>query len=126
INGTILVFMFLYYIFTDSYLGLMLIVVLLSLFFISFSSLFFVRNKVDLTLETFHSFYKNQNESLFAYISNNGLLPIATMKIKIEVTNKLIDEHVKEDVYISLNGKSDLTVPVTLNSKYVGQIEVKI
>src|SRR5699024_1732618 len=126
IHGTILVFMFLYYIFTDSYLGLMLIVVLLSLFLISFLSLLFVRNKVDLTIEPFHSFYKNQDEPLFIHITNNGLLPIATLKVKIEILNKLIDKHIKEDVYISLNGKSDLTVPVTLNSKYVGQIEVKI
>lgn len=126
INGTILVFMFLYYIFTDSYLGLMLIVVSLSLFLISFLSLLFVRNKVDLTIEPFHSFYKNQDEPLFIHITNNGLLPIATLKVNIEILNKLIDKHIKEDVYISLNGKSDLTVPVTLNSKYVGQIEVKI
>jgi len=126
INGTILVFMFLYYIFTDSYLGLMLIVVSLILFLISFLSLLFARNKITLTFETFHSFYKNQNESLFVHISNNSLLPIATIKIKMEVTNRLIDEQIKEDVYISLNGKSNLTVPITLNSRYVGQVEVKV
>src|SRR5699024_10981001 len=126
INGTILVFMFLYYIFTDSYLGLMLIVVSLILFLISFLSLLFARNKITLPFETFHSFYKNQNESLFVHISNNSLLPIATIKIKMEVTNRLIDEQIKEDVYISLNGKSNLTVPITLNSRYVGQVEVKV
>jgi len=126
INGLLLLFVIVFYIFSDDYIALLLLVLTMTLYLLSLFLPLIVKNKIDITVDSNHSFYKSEKGTLYLHVSNRSLLPIPKLKCHVQVHNILVDEQFYKDVYIALNGKSTITVPLSLMSNYVGKVAIEV
>lgn len=118
----LLVFVLLFYVFNDSYVALLLLILTISLFTFSCILVLFVRKKVQLTIENKRSIYNNQNGLFTLHVKNNSLFPVTKVKFGLRIHNVLTNEQYSDHFYTALNGKESKSIPIQLKSKYVGKI----
>lgn len=126
LNGLLFVFVSLFYIFSDTYLALVLLILICVLFVTSLLVSFIVKNKVEMTLDSSHSFYRGEEGTFKIRLINRSFLPIIRLKFYVQIENVMIDEQYAQEINLSLKGKSQTSLPLHLQSEAVGKIRMWI
>src|SRR5690625_2017732 len=115
-NSMFLLFVVLFYTFSDSYLAFLLFAVTIFLYLFAFVFMFTFKNKVDITIDSSSSVYKNPRGNFHVHLENRSLLPITKLRYEVQTCNVLIDEQTSDDFYMAVNGKSGISIPVSVKS----------
>lgn len=126
LNGILLLFVIWFYIFSDSYISLLLLVITMMLLIVSSFIPVVVKSKIDIAIDSSHSFYKHEKGSFDLHIQNKSILPMTKLKCTIQIHNILTEEQTDEVFYTALNGKSKITAPFDLTSDSIGKIHIKV
>ncbi|HLR59783.1 MAG TPA: DUF58 domain-containing protein [Pseudogracilibacillus sp.] len=120
------VFSIFFFIFDDSYLGLLLLILTGVLIFLLILNIFLLKNKVLFDLKTEGIIFKNELGRLMIEVKNNSILPISKVTIYLEFENKLTNELGTKKVSLSINSRESVSLPLDVSSQYCGQIQVSV
>lgn len=120
------VFSIFFFIFDDSYLGLLLLILTGVLIFLLILNIFLLKNKVLFDLKTEGIILKNELGRLMIEVKNNSILPISKVTIYLEFENKLTNELGTKKVSLSINSRESVSLPQDVSSQYCGQIQVSV
>lgn len=121
-----LIFSVIFFIFDDSYLGLLLLIVTGIVVISLLLNIALLKNKLQFKLNTEGTVHKNESGRLTIKVKNKSLLPLSKVNILIEFENKLTNELDTKAFVLSLTSKESVSLPINMSSKYCGQIGVKI
>src|SRR5690625_1745778 len=121
-----LIFVIIFYIFSDHYIGLILLALTLLLGIILFLNIVLMKNKLDFTMSTTGTVHKGENGIIQVTVENNSVLPVAKVKVFLQFENELTKEVQDETVFLSLNIKGTKQLPLQLNSTYCGHIQINL
>lgn len=121
-----IIFSIVFFIFEDSYLGLILLILNVVLTSLLIFNIIILKNKLTFELKTEGTVHKNEVGRLTIQVENKSLLPVSKIKLHIQFENKLTNELDTKIFFISLNRRSKELVPLDLSSKYCGQIRVTV
>lgn len=127
IIGTVcLVFSLLFYILSDSYFALLLLVMTIVLGFFLSAYMMYIKNKVQITLHTSGSVIKNERGSLFIKVKNKTIVPIAKVKCSLHIHNHITGETHHDVFDVAVNGKTTESITFNLESKHCGKIDIML
>lgn len=121
-----IIFSIVFFIFEDSYLGILLLILNLVLTSLLIFNIIILKNKLTFELKTEGTVHKNEVGRLTIQVENKSLLPVSKIKLHIQFENKLTNELEEDEFSLSLNSRSKEFVPLDLSSKYCGQIRVTV
>lgn len=120
------VFSVVFFIFDDSYLGLLLLVLTGVLLILLILNIVLLKNKLTFDLQTEGTVHKNEPGRLTIQVKNKSVLPISKVRVSVEFENKLTDELDTKAFVLSLNSRGSESLPLDMSSKYCGQIRVRV
>lgn len=121
-----IIFSIVFFIFEDSYLGILLLILTVVLTSLLIFNIIILKNKLIFELKTEGTVHKNEIGRLSIQVKNKSLLPVAKVKLHIQFENKLTNELEEDEFSLSLNSRSKELVPLDLSSKYCGHIHVNV
>ncbi|MCR2043948.1 DUF58 domain-containing protein [Anaerosalibacter massiliensis] len=114
------------YIFSDSYFALFLFSISLGIFLFLGISTKLIKNKMEFILNTPDTIDKNILGSCYLEVKNANFLPISKIKCTLSLKNFLTGQEEKQDIYLSVKGKSSECVYWDIKSRFCGDIEIKL
>lgn len=121
-----LVFMITFFIFDDSYLGLLLLILTSVISVLLVLNMTFTKNKLIFDIETKGTVHKNEPGKLTIQVRNKSLLPISKVEFTLEFENKLTHELETKQIAFSLNSKGIESINLAISSKYCGKVHISI
>ncbi len=121
-----LIFSIVFFIFDDSYLGLLLLVLTGVLTILLILNVVLLKNKLFFDLQTEGTVHKNEPGRLTIQVKNKSILPISKVRVSLEFENKLTDELDTKAFVLSLNSRGSESLLLDMSSKYCGQIRVTV
>lgn len=122
----VVLFLLLFYVYSDLYFALFALVTVLALLFASWSILFFSRNKVKTTINADWSTYKNEVGIMHVHLENTSIFPLLHVAGTLTFTNKLTAETYYEQIMMTIPGKGTSTMAVQMQHAHIGSIHVAI
>ena len=122
----ILLLMIGFYIFSESYVALYLLMVLVLLIFTSFIILMIHRRKITIEILAPISTYKNENGDMYIKLMNRSIFPSMKIKSTILFHNQLTNETLKEDIYLTGKGRENKNILMEWKSKHIGHITAEV
>src|SRR5690625_2329185 len=123
---TILVLLIGLYIFTNLYIALLALAIIILLILSSFALLWFMRGKLQMTLESSWATYKQEEGIIQIKIKNKSMLPISKVKCVLLFHNQLTGDKQTKEIYFMIKGKDELEIPLYFSSEHVGKINIHI
>ncbi len=121
-----LIFSIVFFIFDDSYLGLLLLILTGILLILLILNIVLLKNKLIFNLKTEGTVHKNEPGRLTIQVENKSVLPVSKVKIYLEFENKLTNQLDTKVFVLSLNSRESESLPLDMRSKYCGQIQVTV
>lgn len=115
-----------FFIFDESYLGLLLLILTGVLFIFLILNIVFLKDKLTFNLKTEGTVHKNELGRLTIQVKNKSLFPISKVQAALNFENKLTNELDTKNIILSLNSKGSEELPLEMSSKYCGQIRVTV
>ena len=119
-------FVFVFYLFYDSYFSLFLLFSSVALFLFLAVSTRMYKNKVQISIVAPETIHKRETSECYIEVKNQSLLPIVKVKCRLKIVNSLTNEINHQDVYFSLNGKATEHVYIDVNSYFCGHVKINI
>src|SRR5699024_6924414 len=120
------IFSIIFFIFDDSYLGLLLLILTGVLILLLILNIFLLKNKVLFNLKTEGTIFKNELGRLMIEVKNNSILPISKVTIYLEFESKLTNELETKKISLSINSRESVSLPLDMSSQHCGQIKVSV
>src|SRR5690625_498723 len=114
------------YLFTDMYIALLALIIIIALVTSSGILLFVMKRKLNVELESSWSTYKTKEGNVQINIRNKGILPMTKVKCTLIFYNRLTEEKMTKDIFFIVRGKDYIEVPLHFNSGQVGKVEVSV
>lgn len=114
------------YVYTDIYIALLALVIMLSLAVSSMLLLLLIKRQLVVELESNWSTYKTEEGTIHIKLKNKGILPITQVKCVLLFHNLLTEETMTKETYVMTKGKAEIVVPLHFNSTQIGKIEVSV
>lgn len=121
-----LIFSLVFFIFDDSYLGILLLILTGILLILLILNIVLLKNKLVFNLKTEGTVHKNEPGRLAIQVENKSVIPVSKVKIYLEFENKLTDQLDKKVFVLSLKSRDSELLPLDMRSKYCGQIQVTV
>ncbi len=121
-----LVFVFIYFIFTDHLLGLILILFTLVLGLVLFLNLRFLSNKLSFDLSSEGTVHKGEAGGILVKVRNESWFPVARVQLHFVFKNSLTETKEELKSALQISSKSKETLKLDLLSEYAGAVEVKL
>lgn len=121
-----LVFVFIYFIFTDHLLGLILILFTLVLGLVLFLNLRFLSNKLSFDLSSEGTVHKGEAGGILVKVRNESWFPVARVQLHFVFKNSLTETEEELKSALQISSKSKETLKLDLLSEYAGAVEVKL
>lgn len=83
------IFSIVFFIFEDSYLGILLLILTGILIVLLILNIVLLKNKLEFDLKTVGTVHKNELGKLIIKVKNKSILPISKVKVYLEFENKL-------------------------------------
>lgn len=122
----ILLLMIGFYIFSESYVALYLLMVTIILILTSFIILMIHRRKITIEIQAPISTYKNENGDMYIKLINRSIFPSMKIKSTILFHNQLTNETLKEEIYLTGKGRENKNVLTKWKSKHIGHITAEV
>lgn len=121
-----LLFVIVYFFFTDSILGIILLIFTLLLGLLLWLNLRILTNKLNFDLRSDGTIHKHERGELSVHVKNNSWFPVARVQIKLLFRNQLTGSQDQLTTYIHVSSKSEEIISVDLESEYAGLIVVSL
>ena len=121
-----ILFISVYFFFTDSILGVILLVFTAILALFLYLNLRLLSNQLSFKLKSEGTVHKQEAGEVLLQVTNQSWFPVARLQIKLAVKNKLTETKEEVTTYISVSGKSNETLALDLISEYAGVLEVSL
>ena len=119
-------FVFVFYLFYDSYFSLFLIVSSVAmLLFLAFSIRMY-KNKVQISIVAPETINKREASECYIEAKNQSFLPIVKVKCNLKIINSLTNEISNQEIYFSLNGKSKERIYIDVKSLFCGNVKMSV
>ncbi|ONK21077.1 hypothetical protein BLX87_23480 [Bacillus sp. VT-16-64] len=122
----LLLFVLLFYVFSDSYFALFLLVASIVIVLFLGKSILMIKNRLVISIETVGTVHKHEEGAIYLRAKNHSFLPIAKVKCTLSVRNLLTGEKRKQHVFFAINAKARERIDLEMVSAYSGCIEVRI
>ena len=114
------------YVFTDLFIALLALLLLITFVVISVLLLFFMKRNILIELEAGWSTYKSEEATIRLHMKNKHMLPMTKITCELLFHNRLTDEKMTKKLFLMVKGREDIDVPLHFHSDQVGRIEVSI
>ena len=119
-------FVFVFYLFYDSYFSLFLLVVSIVMFLFLAISTRMYKNKVQITIVGPETINKNEASECYIEAKNDSFLPIVKVRCSLKMYNSLTGETSNQEVFFSLNGKATEQVYIDVKSVFCGKVKMSV
>ncbi len=114
------------YIFTDIYIALWTLMIIVGLVVASILLLLFMQRKVHIQLMTSWSTYKSEEGMINIHIQNKSVLPVTQVKCVLLFHNLLTGKKSNQETYVMIKGKGEEIIPLYFTSGQIGKIEISV
>ena len=122
----ILLFIVIFYIYSNSYIAFFLLLFTIGFFVLSFLSIVIVRNKVDISIHTKEAVFKNESMSILIELMNRSFLPVVKAEANVRLMNSFTGEVNEQSIVFSLPSKRRENIRMHLLSEYSGKLHVTV
>ncbi len=119
-------FVFVFYIFFDSYFSLFLLASSLIIFLFLGISARIYKKKVQFSIIVPDAVHKQETGECYLEVKSQTFLPIAKVRCSLSMYNSLTGETSEQEVHFSLNGKATERVFIDLKSMFCGNIRIRL
>ena len=119
-------FVFIFYLFYDSYFSLFILVSSLIILLFLVMSIRLYKHKVQVNLIVPEMVSKMETSQGCIEAKNDSFLPIVKVTCTLRLYNSFTGETRKQDVYFSINGKGMERVYIDLKSVYCGNVRISV
>lgn len=119
-------FIFVFYLFYDSYFSLFLLVSSIAIVLFLGISTRIYKNKVQILIVAPETVNKREVSGCYIEAKNYSFLPIVKVRCTLNMHNSLTGEKSSQEVYFSLNGKATEHVYVDLKSLFCGNVQISV
>ena len=121
-----LAFVSCFYIVSESYFSLVLLLTTLVLFALLGAIVFVSKNSVRFEVESPGAVDKHESVNIYVMANNLSLVPIAKLKVTVRIENLLTGQTDEKEIAFAINSKSKEKIPLDVDSTYCGKIIVQL